>query len=375
MEEPIVTVNRNYQPLIKWGTILALIALVLAVLTVLLMPYYQMYFSSSQVDEDATVLTVEPDVDDMLDGTIIYDHYYLDPETDATIIEPEQYIISSNEYAPYLPNLSVFAVDPSSDTSGVGLLIDEVSNSAVPVTYSGGAENQPLSFLDLGDNTTVNSISADDASVYYGDAYRRSSSGGFGDKETDLDSWFVYYKNAAHGTVIIDNATSPQLVKQGAELWYLKSDGIYRQRIAADGTLQTEEKIPLYDSSYEGLTADNHLAVSPTAAMAAITMPTNNSYELLRLSRVATNVSVLEKDTLRSINTTFSSPVFSPDGQHVALVATYQDNASGPIINLVVDTIADFKRYQETGINITRDQSSSARITTWLPPNSVAGQQ
>lgn len=155
-------------------------------------------------------------------------------------------------------------------------------------------------------------ISQDDSYII---AYSVTNSDLESDDIYSLDNWSIILKdlNSNDENIEITSAARPQWIN-GSQLLYLKSDGIYTYDLVD----RVESKVQWNENEIGfSFSAREELAANKDGSMLVVTSPGEN--QIIALFLNDENIYELYHD-ITSTDTIYSSPVFSPDGTHLALL-------------------------------------------------------
>ena len=152
-------------------------------------------------------------------------------------------------------------------------------------------------------------IAASPDQTHYAFSYRTA-------KESDgqnLDNWNVAIIDHDNGDVTtITAAAKPHWMNDGADLLYLKSDGIYRYNLKADASE------PVF-TRYAHLSNTTDFTVAPDSSSLVLTAPTANLISVIQVLDSA-NVKLQEKGSIVTGGERYRYPVISPDGRFYAVM-------------------------------------------------------
>ena len=134
-----------------------------------------------------------------------------------------------------------------------------------------------------------------------------------------LQNWNVVVHNPYTGdTRVIEAAARPVWLNDGADVVYLKADGIYRYNIAADAS----EKIA---GGWQNLDRNAQLAIAGDSSSLLLTIPAVNSLAVYTFSD-SINGEMILQGIIADEETRYTDPVFAPDNRtYAVLVANTVD--------------------------------------------------
>lgn len=142
-----------------------------------------------------------------------------------------------------------------------------------------------------------------------------------------IDNWEIIVHNAyTEITKIIPEAHQPVWVNNGEDLLFLKKDGLYHYSVSA------ETISPVLREWQGEIERTAQLAAAPVGEGLVMTVPQMNSIFVLSFDRAGGTYATRIQGVISSPDTTYTSPVFSPDGNRYAVLA--RDSKTGGRIEI-----------------------------------------
>lgn len=130
----------------------------------------------------------------------------------------------------------------------------------------------------------------------------------------NLAHWQIVLRNEyTHETRIIEEAARPVWINDGADLLYIKDDGVYRYNVAADAS-------DLVDGSWHNLSHTTRLAAADDNSALVMTVPGLNTIAVYTFTDAA-NGELQLQGMIADERVTYTAPVFSPDNRLYAVLA------------------------------------------------------
>lgn len=130
----------------------------------------------------------------------------------------------------------------------------------------------------------------------------------------DLSNWQIVVHNPrTNDTRIIDNAAEPQWLNDGADLVYLKEDGIYRYNVATDAS-------ELLTNRWQNLSREARMAVAPDSSAFLLTVPNLGAITVYSFSDSLNGVGQ-EEGIIATDGVVYTDPVFHPNGREYTVLA------------------------------------------------------
>jgi len=149
--------------------------------------------------------------------------------------------------------------------------------------------------------------------------------------QADIANWSVVVHDPVAGrTTEITAAVSPRWFNGGADVAFVRRNGIYRYNFA------TQTEVPVV-TNWSALPADTQLAVARNSQAMVMTIPALNAIAVYTLL-TSDGSRLREQGIISTSDAQFVDPVFSPDGRQYAVVRRSAQEPSERITVVVRET-------------------------------------
>jgi len=152
-----------------------------------------------------------------------------------------------------------------------------------------------------------------------------------GQQFIDLDNWQIILVQPETGDIrTISGAAQPVWMNDGADLLYLKHDGVYRYNLAADAS-------ELVIDDFANIANDTQLAINDSSTYVLLTVP-QPDFSFIMVYDVVdqANVELRRIGAIAQEGVRYVDPVFAPGGNQYAVLAI-----QGGVFNTTLENYSD----------------------------------
>lgn len=279
----------------------------------------------------------------------------------------------------YEYNFQTDAPKQSSDQSFYAY-VPQSSTKAIGITKSAINNSYDINLIDIvtGSTTLLRTINAEYISdmtlsfnkkmIAYSYKTNTQLSEEINTIDGGIDNWNIAIIDLDEKVldIVIKAATEPEWIFDDSGILFMKTDGLYGLELSTG-------MITLLADSYAQLMTFDDMSVSPKSDTIVFTRPEENTIRKILVTKADDgNVSLIESGQIYSDLISYSSPVFSPNGEFYSLIAsTILEVASDSEIPMYKLEIAIETRHIEAttvvkNYKIVNPIVSAVKLTQWL---------